>query len=241
MAASAPGGGAAAGLVPSPTSRMVEVNVLDARLAGMKKTVLNSARAIRDSIEVKSGRYRMAMVTLTYAEVGAWRPGHLAQFFHRVRSYFHERGVKARYVFVAELQERGAVHYHVLFFMPKGLTLPKPDKRGWWPHGSTRTEWAQYALGYLCKYTAKLQSKTATFPRGLRICGAGGVDAAGRRECRWWKLPSYVRDAFDACVNPVRAAGGGFVALATGEWIAARYRFAGVRGGVVRLVDLWVS
>lgn len=207
----------------------------------MRKTVLNAGRLLRDSLIESGAVFRMAMLTMTYAEVDGWRADHLSVFFHRVRAYFARRGLRPRYVFVAELQERGAVHYHVLFFLPKGLTLPKPDKRGWWPHGSTRIEWARRALGYLAKYVSKLESKTVAFPRGLRVCGAGGMDADGRNECRWWKLPAYVREVWSLAERPCRAVGGGFVALVTGEWLAARYSFAGMRGGQVVLIDRWVS
>ena len=229
------------GLVPSSTSRTVEIDPTDSRLRGMKKTVINSARCLRDGLQASGAQFRMAMVTLTYAEVAAWRPNHLSRFFGSVRKYFSRRGLRPRYVFVAELLGRGAVHYHVLFFLPRGLTLPKPDKQGWWPHGSTRIEWAKKAVGYLAKYVSKLVQKECAFPRGLRISGAGGLDADSRNECRWWKLPSYVREMWALRDYPARVAGGGFVSLASGEWIASRYRFLGLRGGKPILIDLWAT
>jgi len=207
----------------------------------MAKTVKNSARCLRDSLQASGAQFRMAMVCLTYADVEGWRPGHLAEFFNRVKKFFHGRGLRARYVWVAELQQRGAVHYHILFFLPRGLTLPKPDKRGWWTHGSTEIQWARKAIGYLAKYASKLTQKERAFPRGLRIAGAGGLDADSRTECRWWKLPAYVRSVFALCESPARASGGGFVSGVTGEWLAARYRFLGLRNGRPFLMDLWGS
>jgi len=237
----APQGPARPGLVPSSTTRTLEVDPLDTRLRGMAKTVKNSARCLRDSLKASGAQFRMAMVCLTYADASAWRPGHLAEFFHRVKAYLSRRGLRPRYVWVAELQQRGAVHYHVLFFLPRGLTLPKPDKQGWWTHGSTEIQWARKAVGYLAKYASKLTQKAGAFPRGLRIAGAGGLEADSRRECRWWKLPAYVRSVFSVGVDPSRAPGGGFVARATGEWMASRYRFLGLRNGRPFLEDLWAT
>jgi Protein of unknown function (DUF3296). len=39
------------------------------------------------------------------------------------------RGHKLPYVWVAELQKRGALHYHVLLWLPRGLTLPNPTSK----------------------------------------------------------------------------------------------------------------
>lgn len=234
----------ASGFIPSSTSQKASNEILifsiEARLKRMKKAVLNSARLLRDSLQESRVQWRMAMVTLTYREVDQWRPDHMSKFLDNVRKYFGARGLRPRYVWVSELQKRGAVHYHCLFFMPKGLTLPKPDKRGWWPHGMTRIEWAKKAIGYLVKYTSKLESKTVGFPRGLRICGSGGLDADARREKRWWSMPAYVRAVWgiDSDIHP--AVGGGFVARLTGDWMASRYRYAGLSAfGQVRLIDLW--
>jgi hypothetical protein len=237
-----PAGAGDTGLVPSSTSHSgLSVSRTDSRLKGMKKTVMNSTRCFRDALSAAGARFRTVMVTLTYREVGDWEPKHLSRFMGAVREYLRRRDLAVRYVYVAELQERGAVHYHVLFFLPRGVTLPKPDKRGWWPHGSTRIEWVRKAVGYMLKYASKLQSKTGTFPKGLRICGAGGLDADGRRECRWWKLPGYVQELWSVGDDAARCVGGGFVSRESGEWVRARYKFAGVRGDTVRLIDLWAE
>lgn len=239
------GGEAPLGFIPSSTSHTQGGNragellmcPVEARLKQMKKSVLNSARLLRDSLE--GAHFRMAMITLTYAKVGEWKPDHMSAFMNHVRMFLSRRGLRARYVWVAELQERGAVHYHCLLFLPRSVKLPKPDKQGWWPHGHTRVEWARKAIGYLTKYCSKLASKTVAFPRGLRICGSGGLDADGRNERAWWRLPTYVREVWGIAHRVRAAAGGGFVARATGEWMPSRYRFAGLHLGQIRLIDLW--
>ena len=59
------------------------------------------------------------------------------------------------YVWVLELTKRGRPHYHVLFWLPKGVSMPKADKQGWWKHGMTRSG-GHSPVGYLCKYTSKV-------------------------------------------------------------------------------------
>ena len=80
------------------------------------------------------------MVTLTYAELDAWEPLHLTAFLKAAREYYRRKGAKFRYVWVGELQQRSAVHYHVLVWLPVRMQVIKPDKRGWWPHGMTRVD-----------------------------------------------------------------------------------------------------
>ena len=65
------------------------------------------------------------------------------------------KGIFIHYVWVLELTKRGRPHYHVLFWLPRGISMPKADKQGWWRHGMTNTVPARSPVGYLCKYTSK--------------------------------------------------------------------------------------
>jgi hypothetical protein len=106
----------------------------------------------------------------------------------------------------------------VLVWLPRGLTLPKPDKRGWWPHGLTRIESARHPIGYIAKYASK-GTKGHALPRGSRVFAVLGLDAQGRRVKRWWCAPGWVRSLWpDAAADVSPAPGGGWVARATGEW-----------------------
>ena len=62
------------------------------------------------------------------------------------------------------------------FWLPKGVSMPKADKQGWWKHGMTRSEWAHSPVGYLCKYTSKGIDfdSWGKLPRGGRLFGHGG-------------------------------------------------------------------
>ena len=111
-----------------------------------------------------------------------------SELLKRIRHWLQRRSVRFCYVWVAELQQRGALHYHILVWLPFGLTLPKPDKQGWWPHGSTRIEWARHPIGYLVKYASKFDIKCG-LPKGARLHGAGGFDQAAQQIRRWFNCP----------------------------------------------------
>lgn len=180
---------------------------------------------------------RCAMVTLTYAQVDGWSPAHMTAFCGRVREWFRRLGHQFRYVWVAELQKRGAVHYHMLVWLPKGVNLPKPDKRGWWPHGMTQVVQARKPVGYMVKYASKFDSKSA-FPRGLRAHGSGGFDTFGKQVRHWWSLPGWLRSQVGVGDKVQRMDGGGFHHVKTGTVVASPWRFCFTDGtGHVR--ELW--
>lgn len=152
---------------------------------------------------------RWAMVTLTYAEVNGWSPDDISTYLDCLRHWAGRRGFKLAYVWVAELQERGAVHYHVLAKLPKGITIPMPDKSGMWGHGISKVEWVRKTgKGYLAKYTSKETQKRGAFPRGCRLCGAGGLPAWARQWWTWLLSPQYVRKETTPADNVRRTRGG---------------------------------
>lgn len=160
------------------------------------------------------------MVTLTYAGTNdAWQPGHIRAFMDTLRKWHARRDLRCRYVWVAELQRRGVIHYHVALWVPAGTRLPKPDEAGWWPHGMTRIEVARAAVPYLLKYLSKGTGDTlGRFPRGARIYGVGGLDAAMRRARRWLSLPAFVQGNSAVTDDWRRAKGGGWTALDGTAW-----------------------
>jgi hypothetical protein len=106
------------------------------------------------------------------------------------------------YCWVAELQKRGAIHYHVLLLVKRGTDVPLPDKSGMWTHGcsnreSVRSPW------YILKYASK--GDTGSYPQGARILGASwrhlrevaltlgeAVRSAARRLVRRTLLPRWL-------------------------------------------------
>lgn len=192
------------------------------RLRRMKHGVLTAARLHEDDLQQQKARYRRAMVTLTYRNVDDWLADDISYFMRLVRQWCKRRRIDVRYVWVAELQKRGAVHYHVIFWLPIGVSLPKPDKQGWWPHGHTRIEWVKRPVAYLAKYLSK--DDTDAFPKGCRIQGCGGLSESGRNERCWFLMPKWVKEIATIDDKPRRATGGGVVLKSTGEIVASPWK-----------------
>lgn len=244
----------AAGLVSVPTSQnrsfdliALEARVPDAfvpdkelsRLARLRRAV---GFAARGHLVSEKGRRtdQCLMVTLTYAgDNSDWSPKHVSAFMDHVRKWCGRKGIACRYVWVAELQKRGVIHYHVALWVPRGFTLPKPDKQGWWCHGMTRIEVARAAVPYLLKYLSKGMGDTlGSFPKGSRIYGVGGLEHALRRARRWLGLPAFVQARSDTQDDWKRATGGGWIAP-TGEHFASEFArvWLGVAYGVQRVIN----
>lgn len=206
-----------------------------ARVARMRRAVGFAARAHGTA---PAGRRpdQCVMVTATYAPGVEWAPEHVSEWLQRARQWLGRRGLRMRYVWVAEMQARGAVHYHLAVWLPLGMRLPKSDAAGWWPHGMTRTEVAERAVPYLMKYLSK--GEAAKYPKGLRTYGVGGLEHSMRRAARWLRLPSFVQARADIFDEWDRAPGGGWRTpdgiVVPSEYVRA---WLGDRWGCLRVVD----
>lgn len=162
-----------------------------------------------------------------------------------------------RYVWVAELQagragkgDAGAVHYHVAVWLPaelrrkarlleaKGLkasgALPKPDKKGWWKKGSTERDWVRKSVrSYLSKYLSK-GIEGGSFPKGLRIHGAGGFHLQQRLQRTHNGFPAWLRKETTPEQRWHRISGG-WESRESGERCASPYECI-LQGAVVKLV-----
>ena len=226
---------AAPGLVNYSTSdtahpTTIEIDQRAARMKRMRRSVVTSARMIQ--FGTQSQRLKPAMVTLTYRHVDGWAARHISDLIKRIRQWLERRGHKFPYVWVAELQKRGALHYHVLLWLPRGLTLPKPDKQGWWPHGHTRIEWARNAVGYLVKYVSKFDAEEH-MPKGARLHGAGGLDALARAVRTWGNLPAWLRPFAGVGQRFVRVKRGGLAERRTAVFMQSPWRVSFNAGRVV--------
>ena len=220
----------ASGLVTNSTSDTQRVCILDP-VEGRKRRLKRSVQwAARCHTTLTTERVRAFMVTLTYAELDAWAPLHLTAFLKAAREYYRRMCVKFRYVWVGELQQRGAVHYHVLVWLPVRMQMIKPDKRGWWPHGMTRVDrLVKNAVGYVTKYVQKFDS-VAQFPKGIRLHGSGGHDATGKQIKSWIARPGWARSMSGTNLRVVRAKGGGLVCTSCGVCLSSPFRVS-VGGG----------
>lgn len=195
----------------------LEIDQMATRLRRMRSGVLTWARVVdgwtRHNMPAGPSRggyrWRPTFVTLTYAASDSWEPKQISRFLACVSEWARRQGERIPYVWTLELQERGAPHYHLILWVPRHLMLPKPDKRGWWPWGSSRIGGKDKRGGavmevsrpvaYMAKYVSKGEASIGahTLPKGARICGRGGLPRASdeAREARWWRMPKWLRDA----------------------------------------------
>lgn len=223
----APGASAAAGLVPSKTSGQEPLEISFSfeatqlrRVSRLRRTVWACGHLQR-LCALPGHREQVWFVTLTYRGVNDWQPRNLSDCLRQLRRWCKRRRVRCRYVWVAELQKRGAMHYHLAIWLPKRVQLPKFDKQGWWPHGMTNRVIAKNPVGYLMKYLSKLGPLQA-FPKGARIHGYGGLTRQARDVCAWLNLPSWCKQLFG--VGELVKTACGRVVRDSGEVLAAMYR-----------------
>lgn len=181
----------------------------------MRRVVIAHADAVRDRCQASGSRVQAVLVTLTYRPGCPWQQGDIAAYCKRARDWLRRRGIAARYEWVIELQQRGAPHYHVMFWLPHGVKLPKPDVAGWWTQGMSNIKAATRPVGYLVKYATKGES--GELPKGARLFGVGSPDGDHKLLAHRKGLPSWL----DAVASPgtrcVRVTRVGWVERDTGE------------------------
>ena len=193
----------------------------------MRRGVTSAADLIRDAYP----GYYAAMITLTYERSDAWAPQHIKEFIRLCRQYSQRRGHPFPYVWVAEMQKRGAIHYHVMIWLPRGVRLPKPDRQGWWKHGMSRIEKAR-SVGYLVKYASK-GAEGPRLPESARMFGCGGLSKEQRNTRAYQTAPAWVRECFEEDDEPRRAIGGGWFSRVRGDWLPSPWRVSFQGGAVV--------
>ena len=191
----------------------------------MRKSLLTGARLhVEESERLGFRPGWWALVTLTYRPDVEWSPLQIASFVKRLREWCKRRMIEARYLWCLELTKAGKTHYHLLVRLPRGVMLPKPDKRGWWTLGMSRIEKARNAIGYMAKYASKgTADAMVEMPNGARLHGVGGLSIESKRELRWWRAPKFVRDAFGPFAD-LRKARGGYVDAISGEFFVSPWR-----------------
>lgn len=210
---------------PTPPSfgEPIRIDREATRVKRLRCSVLTAARLH----VAQRPKWKCAMLTTTYAPGRDWAPGQISDLVRHIRQYLKRRGVEMRHVWVQEFMKSGRPHYHMLIWLPLGVTLPKPDKRGWWPFGWTKIEWVRYAVGYIAKYASKADSLHQP-AKGARMHGSGGLTDEALLEQRWWKLPGWLRAEggpmpSDRVKRAATGTGGGFLHPETGEVYRSPY------------------
>ena len=226
------------GLVTESTSRTALLDTRSLRFKRMRYNVIASSNML--NVDATRGGFRVDPVfeTLTYRDASLPEPNHIARHLDARKKWALRRGFKLRYVWVAELQMRGVLHYHVIYWLPHKVKLPMADK--WrrvvrnmigpgdqgpqqhaclWPHGWTNIKRATCAVGYLAHYAGKLKSKGVSggfaMPKGFRLFGKGGLDVTDRMRMAWANLPGWLRDRVQPEHRVKRILGGGWIARET--------------------------
>lgn len=155
-------------------SEFLMIDLDKVRLGKMRKRIYAWAKVMEDFFSGK----RMVMITLTYEKVDGYQSGHIREFLKRLKRITGEK--LHGWAWVAELQKRGALHYHIIMVVDRGTNLPLPDKSGWWPHGMSKIETAR-SPWYLLTYTGKeFQKNFDLFPKNTRLyaCSVRGNEKA---------------------------------------------------------------
>ena len=184
------------------------------RLSRMRRVVVAHCEAVR---ELHGFRSDAIMVTLTYRPGVEWNKRQVSRYVEYTVRWAARRGVKVKYQWVIELQQRGAPHYHILFWVPHGFKLQKPDDSGHWPYGSSRIELARKAVGYLVKYSTKggAYEGESQLPRCARLFGTGGEPCA-RHPAHRAGLPRWLHAAASPESHLDKVTGVGWVERCTG-------------------------
>lgn len=189
------------------------------RIRRMRRVVIASAEGSRDFLGRGSGRYDVVLVTLTYRPTETWRAEQIALYIQAVKDWARRLPgkVRLRYQWVIELTQRGVPHYHILWWLPHGLRLPKPDASGAWPYGLSRIERARNAVGYLVKYATKGETGVYTLPKGCRLFGVGGGLEAEKLATHRAGLPMWLYERLESDSRGRRVARVGWIDCGTGE------------------------
>lgn len=204
------------------------------RLRQMRKGVLTSARLIQEELQNAGVPYRSALVTLTYRSGEEWAPCDINALLAHYRKWAKRRSAWVRYVWTLELTKAGRPHYHIVLFLPRGVTPPLPDKQGWWRKGMTNAKWARSPVGYIAKYASKGGVFACELPKGARLWGCSSLSTLNSCRLRWSLAPSWLQKLipFEDGVSRVR---GWWLNASTGWAYSSPWLFDCCRSGAVVL------
>lgn len=196
------------------TGEVMFVDNRQKRWASLRRSIWLWGQVMQEQAE-REGKSKphAYMATLTYAKEDDWRAGQIRDFMLGMRAWVGER--LNGYAWVAELQKRGAMHYHVLISLKHG-TIPLPDRSGLWRFGMSEVSRARRPLPYLLKYASKGERDEKQYPKGARIysCFVASDCRANSsyREFAQRVYPRWAREILDGLgvgATARRASGGG--------------------------------
>ncbi len=107
-------------------------------------------------------KYNPEFITLTFRENVQdlnFANREFSKFIQRL-NYFINKNIKGtlKYIGVVEFQERGSIHYHILFFNLPFIKMVYDELRKLWTHGSINLKsvnQVKHIANYVCKYMIK--------------------------------------------------------------------------------------
>lgn len=163
-------------------------------------------------------------ITLTYVDDRTHQSKDLSALMQAIRAYVRRRvpGVPVSYLWTLDRGDGGVLHYHLLIWLPRDVSLPPDRLEKWWTpgRGSTwraRTKKPSCWVRYITKPTA------ARFPKGARLYGYGGLDDAGRLSVQRAGWPRWLQRLIPAGEHAKRLSGAGWVHLETGSIYESPY------------------
>jgi hypothetical protein len=135
---------------------------------------------------------RMVMLTLTYRPGEEWSRLDISEYLLKLKKKLKNKLLA--YAWVAELQERGAVHYHIIVVCKKTAYIPMPDKSGMWKKGNSNYKKAKTAY-YIVAYTKKKYQKDYDkFPAYCHAFAVYVSDKALQVALRENRLPEWKKE-----------------------------------------------
>jgi hypothetical protein len=133
-----------------------ESSLIPKREDNIKRAVANVRRLVQCNQEDQTEKPKF--LTLTYREniqdLSRTNPD-FTLFTRKVRDTYGDM----QYIAVPEFQERGAVHYHALFFNLPFIQDFKGEMARVWPHGTTKIE-AVRSMNAMPRYISKYMTKS---------------------------------------------------------------------------------
>ena len=86
------------------------------RMHKMRRMVVGASEGIETVLQSDGYRYRVGFITLTYVGIDDWQPGDIKKHVRHFRLWAKRCGEPFRLVWVAKLQTRSALHYHLCFW-----------------------------------------------------------------------------------------------------------------------------
>ena len=198
------------------SGKWLKLDAKKIRLFKLRKKIFLWAGMFEQVEEHTGVSYVFQGVTYRVGEV--WKSGDISNYLKAVRDSVEDGGILG-YAWVAELQERGEVHYHILWAIKPHVFLPYPDKSGLWSHGNSHVSRRMSCKPYyICKYTSKLEQKTG-LPKGAHLFGTyirkGVLSFMEQWNFRMSNYPVWLRaeiakNNFDGTL-PKRVKGGGWL------------------------------